>query len=420
MDKQRYNLAIIGGGPAGLMAASRAGELGAKVLVLEKNERPGNKLLITGKGRCNITNQTDDAKEFAENFGKKGKFLYSSLFRFGPADIISFLEERGVLTKTERGNRVFPESDNAQEILEAFLKSLAESEVEIRTGQEVAKIVKKGRLIEKIVLISGEEIIADNYLVATGGLSYPGTGSTGDGYAWLRKLGHAITKVAPALTPVIVRENFIRDLEGLSLKNVKISILKDNKKTASRFGEAIFTGNGLSGPIILDMSKQIGEALPGQVELAIDFKPALGLQELDKRIQADFQAGSNRQFKNVLDRLLPQKIIPLFIWLSNIDPEKPVNLVTKEERKRLLAIFKDFRLTVDRLVGFEKAIVTAGGVDLSEVDPKTMRSKLIDNLYLAGEILDLDGPTGGFNLQVCWSTGFVAGESAAKNSKLAK
>lgn len=417
MKNTKYNLAIIGGGPAGLMAAGRAGELGAKVILLEKNENPGIKLLITGKGRCNITNKTDDIKKFAENFGKKGKFLYSSLFRFGVNEIIDFFEERGVKTKVERGDRVFPESDCSKDVLDALLDYLKESQVEIKTNQEVIKIVKKENLIEKIVLLSGEEIFADNFLFATGGLSYPGTGSTGDGHSWLKKLGHTVTKISPALTPVIVKENFIKDLEGLSLKNVQITVLKNNKKIASRFGEAIFTGNGLSGPIVLDLSKEIGEALPGLVELSIDFKPALNFQELDKRIQTDFQAGSNRQFKNVLDRLLPQKIIPLFIWLSNIDPEKPVNLVTKEERKKLAGIFKDFRLTVSGLVGFEKAIVSAGGLDLSEVDPKTMRSKLIDNLYLAGEILDLDGPTGGFNLQVCWSTGFAAGESVAENSK---
>ena len=288
---------------------------------------------------------------------------------------------------------------------------MRQGEVEIMTNSQVKNILVEKKVIKKIVLEDGQELGADKYIICTGGKSYPLTGSTGDGYKWLEKMGHTIITPRPALTPIVIKERFVRELEGLSLKNVEVNLFKDNKKIDSRFGEALFTANGMSGPIILDMSKKIGEELSGNLILKIDFKPALDFVKLDERVQRDFQENSNKLFKNSLNELLPQKLIPVIIKLSEIDPDKKVNTITKEERKRLLHLLKEFELTVKDLLGFDKAIVTAGGVELLEVDPKSMQSKIVDNLYLAGEILDVDGPTGGYNLQVCWSTGFVAGEN---------
>ncbi len=406
----KYDVAVIGGGPAGIMAAGRAGELGARVLLVEKNPNLGVKLLITGKGRCNITNNTDELKDMINRYGENGKFLFSSFHGFGVGAIVDFFESRGVETKVERGNRIFPVSDKSQDVLDALIGYMKESGVEIKTGSAVKEIVKVGDSIEKIVLIGGREVKARKYVVCTGGKSYPGTGSTGDGYEWLKKLGHNVINPSPALSPIMVKEKITERIEGLSLKNVEISVFKDGKKQDSRFGEALFTEDGMSGPIILDMSKKINRELPGNVQLKIDFKPALDFVSLDKRIQKDFQEGNNKMFKNILDKLLPQKLIGVIIELSKIDSDKKVNLITREERKRLLHLLKEFTLNVKGLTGYSKAVVTAGGVDLSEVDPRTMKSKLIDNLYFAGEILDIDGPTGGYNLQVCWSTGFAAGE----------
>lgn len=409
----KYDIAVIGGGPAGMMAAGRAGELGARVVLLEKNNRAGIKLLMTGKGRCNITNKIEEPREMAERYGKNGKFLLSLLHRFGTEDVIGFFESRGVMTKVEKGNRVLTKSDCSKDVLDALLKYLEEGGVEIRFNSEVREIIKKENKIEKIILADGKEIIADKFIISTGGKSYPVTGSTGDGYVWAKNLGHTVTGLSPALTPVIVKDKIVKELEGLSLKDVEISVYKDNKKIDSRFGEALFTGEGMSGPIVINMSKVVARALPGKVELRIDFMPELDLENLDRKVQAEFREGNNKLFKNSLDALLPQKLIPVIIQLSNIDPEKKVNLVTKEERKKLLKSLKEFSLEVKGIMGFEKAMVTSGGVSLNEIDPKTMKSKIVENLFFAGEIIDLDGPTGGYNLQICWSTGHAAGEAAA-------
>jgi len=406
----KYDVAVIGGGPAGMMVAGRAGELGARVILIEKNKNLGIKLLSTGKERCNITNKTDDHREMISKYGKNGKFLFSALHNFGVTDIIDFFESRGVKIKVERGNRVFPQSDKSRDALGALINYLKEGRVEVMTNTSVKNIIKKDNKIEKIILKKSEEIIANKFVICTGGKSYPKTGSTGDGYKWLKEFGHTVVEPRPALTPIICKEKFIKKLEGLSLKNVEISIFKSNKKIDSRFGEALFTGNGMSGPIILDMSKKIGENLPG-LKLQVDFKPALDFKKLDERIQRDFEKGSNKMFKTILDDLLPQKMIPVFLDILKIDETKKVNLISREERKRLAHLLKEFSLEIKELVGFAKAIITVGGVVLGEVDPKTMKSRLVDNLYFAGEILDIDGPTGGYNLQVCWSTGYVAGES---------
>ncbi|TFB09124.1 NAD(P)/FAD-dependent oxidoreductase [Candidatus Atribacteria bacterium MT.SAG.1] len=412
----KYDVAVIGGGPAGMIAAGRAGELGSHVVLVEKNKDLGVKLLISGKGRCNITNKTDGLKEIVNRFGKNGKFLFSVFSKFGVDETINFFEGKGLKTKIERGGRVFPVSDKSQDVLSVLIKYLEKSDVEIKTNAKVRKIIKKGNRIEKIILANRKEIVADNFIICTGGRSYPVTGSTGDGYRWAENVGHTIIKPLPSLVPIIIEESYIKKLEGLSLKNVEISIYKNDKKINSRFGEAIFTGNGMSGPIILNMSKEIGKELPGKIRMQIDFKPALDFVKLDKRIQRDFQKNPNKLFRNSLDELLPQKLIPVIIKLSKIDPSKKVNSITKEERRKLLHLLKEFSLEIKELEGFKKAIITTGGIKLSQVEQKTMKSKLIDNLYFAGEIINVDGPTGGFNLQICWSTGYLAGENAARKS----
>jgi len=396
-----------------LMAAVKASEKGSDVILVEKNNRLGVKLLITGKGRCNITNAESDVKKLVERYGKNGKFLYSSLNNFCTQDVVNMLKKHGLNTKVEQGNRIFPTTDQSADVLNLLVKLLKKQKVEIMLSSAVKKVTQKNNSITKVILENGTEIVAKKYILTTGGKSYPATGSTGEAFLWLRTLGHNITKLSPALVPIKCEESFIQDLEGLSLRNVAISIYQNNKKKLSQFGEAVFTNNGMSGPIIQDMSADIGELLnEGEVKLKIDFKPALDFPTLDKRLQKDFQEFNNKMFRNSLDKLLPKSLIPIIIKLSKIDPDKKVNLITKKERNKLLHLLKEFELTVTSLEKFSKAIITKGGVDLREVDPNTMQSKIVDNLYFAGEILDLDGPTGGYNLQICWSTGYAAGTSS--------
>jgi len=414
MQTKEYDLAIIGAGPAGMMAALRAAECGARVVLLEKKHMPGIKLLMTGKERCNITNSETDVRKFTAHYGKNGKFLLNALYYFGVAETIEFFHRHNLKTKVERGGRIFPESDRAKDVHDLFLRLIKKNNITLLTSCSIKKISLKQDVIEKITL-DGMEITAGNYLISTGGRSYPQTGSTGDGYTWARQMGHTIIKPGPALTPVLVREQWVKELEGLSLKNVSISVYQNNKKKDERFGEALFTGFGMSGPVILDMSKHIGELLAnGPVELFIDFKTALDFDMLDKRILRDLEGHKNKAIRNILQELLPQKMIPVVLQLTGIDPEKKGHSITKEERKKLRAFLKQFPMTIKGLLGFDKAIITTGGVHLKEVDPRTMRSRIVDNLFFAGEVLDLDGPTGGYNLQVCWSTGYLAGESAVK------
>ncbi|MDP1833953.1 MAG: NAD(P)/FAD-dependent oxidoreductase [Candidatus Moranbacteria bacterium] len=436
---EKFDIMVIGGGPAGMMAAGRAAELGAHVALLEKNGSLGRKLLITGKGRCNLTQAEFDDKEIIKKFGRNGKFLFSALAAFGPEEVIRFFEDRTVPVKIERGGRVFPKSDRAQDVLRALERYLEtrpvgnpENKVEIIYDADVAgfdvapaasggkiasvKLAEKGYMsAEKQAMMPARRIYADKFIICTGGKSYPATGSTGDGYQWAKNLGHKIIPPAPALVPVKTKEAWVKDVQGLSLKNVTIDLWQDNKKQDSRFGEMMFAHFGLTGPIVLDLSKKIGELMEkGEVAIAIDLKPALDHDQLDARLQRDFKENSNKDFINYLPELLPQKIIAIIINLSGIDPRKKINSVTKEERKKLVGLLKDLRLTADGTTGYNQAIVTSGGVDTKEVDPKTMRSRIVDNLFLAGEILDLDGPTGGYNLQMCWSTGYAAGTYAAR------
>ena len=415
MKNNKYNLAVIGGGPAGMIAAGHAGELGVRVILLEKNDSIGKKLLISGKGRCNITNAEEDLKRMINIYGQKGRFLHSAFGKFSNKDVLDFFESYGLKTKVERGGRVFPVSDNSQDVVGCLNKYLKDNNVEIRLNSPAKSIIIRTennncKKIEKIIVKNGEVIIADNFVFATGGKSYPGTGSTGDAYKWLKKIGHTIVEPKPVLTPVIVKEKFVKKLEGLSLKNVELS-LWNKHKLDSYFGDALFTGNGLSGPIVLNLSRKISENKTRDLRIKIDFKPTLDYLTLDKRIQKDFEEQKKRQFKNSLNQLLPKKLIPVIIELSGIKENKKVNEVTKIERKKIIKLLKEFELNVKGLVGFEKAMITSGGVNLREVDPKTMKSKIIDNLFFAGEILDIDGPTGGYNLQVAWSTGYLAGEN---------
>ncbi len=398
-----------------MMAAGRAAETGARVLLLEKNPDLGRKLLLTGKGRSNITRAEFSSREMVRKYGKEGDFLLHPFSVFGPKETIDFFEKRGLGVKVERGKRIFPKSDSARDVLKILIEYLKEGKVEVRTKAEVGEIVAEGNRIAKIILKDGREVFAKNYIICTGGKSYPVTGSTGDGYKWLEKLGHSVTKLRPALVPLKIKESWPKAAQGLSLKNVELTVFQNDKKKDSRFGEMLFTHFGVSGPIVLDLSRGIAELLErGKVRLVLDLKPALDFETLDRRLQSDFSKYSNKLFKNSLDDLLPQKLIPVIIGLSAINPEKKVNGITKEERQKLAKLLKSLEMQVQDLLGFESAIVTSGGVLLKEINSKTMKSKIVENLFLAGEIINLHGPSGGYNLQLCWSTGHLAGESAAK------
>ena len=407
-----YDIIVIGGGPAGMMAAGRAGERGARVFLFEKNNQLGVKLLATGHGRSNFTNISADKKETISVYGKNYKFLFSAFDKFGVSDVIDFFEDLGVAIKEEDNGRIFPKSDKAGDIKQALIKYLKRSGVEVKCGAEVKKIIAKDKKIEKIILANGQEFYAGNFIVTTGGKSYAETGSTGDGYKWLSGLGHKIITPGPALTPVTVKEKIVKNLEGLSLKNIKISVYENKKKIISRNGEIIFTSDGVSGPAIIDLSQRIGAILPAPTFLRIDFKPEIEAAQLEKKLQNDFHLAASKMFKNYLAGLVAPKLTPVIIRLSGINEKKQVNAITKVERQALVKALKEFTLEIKELKSFNKAMITAGGVDVKEVDPKTMLSKLYENLYLAGEILDLDGPTGGYNLQICWSTGYAAGDSA--------
>ena len=417
-----YDIAVIGGGPAGMIAAGRAAELGSRVILIEKNNLLGKKLLITGKGRCNFTHYELDRDKLAIHFGKNGRFLYGALDRFGVSDILNFFQSRGVEWAIERGNRVFPADGDARTVLNVLTQYLNKGKVNILCNKKVIDIEPIEENLQKFKIIINEtkiqEIISDKIIICTGGKSYPQTGSTGDGYAWAKKFGHKVNKTLPALNPVRISESWVQELQGLTLKNISLHLYQGGKKRDERFGEMLFTHFGVSGPIVMDMSKHIGQLLKkGDVKLWLDLKPALSFKKLDERIRRDFLEFKGRMFKNSLKKLLPSSMIELIVRLSGIDGEKKVDYISKDERNRLLHLLKELELTPTELLGYQWSVVTSGGVDLRDVDPNSMCSKKINNLYFAGEILDLDGPSGGFNLQVCWSTGYLAGDSAAGRKK---
>lgn len=412
---------IIGGGPAGMLSAISAGTNKNDVTILEKMNMLGRKLLITGKGRCNITSSIP-IDEFIKNVPGNGKFLYSCLNNFTNEDILNILKEEGLQTKVERGNRVFPITDKSQDVLQALLNRLKKLKVKIEVGANVKEILTEQDIVNGVKYIQGgkEKVIkADKVILATGGKSYSATGSTGDGYELAKKVGHTVTEIKPSLVPISTKGKDLeicRRMQGLSLKNVAIKIkdAKNNKIIYEDFGEMIFTHFGVSGPVILSGSAHLlrykkEDIRQGNIKLIIDLKPALDIQKLDDRILKDFSLEKNKIFKNSLDNLLPQKMISTVIELSGIDQNKKVNEITREERVRLVQLLKNFEITLHDFRPIEEAIVTAGGISIKEINPKTMESKLIKGLYFAGEIIDVDAYTGGFNLQIAYSTGYTAG-----------
>ncbi|MCD6582602.1 MAG: NAD(P)/FAD-dependent oxidoreductase [Desulfuromusa sp.] len=409
---KKYDVIVIGGGPAGIFAAGFASQQGASVLLLEKNRRCGAKLLITGKGRCNVTHAEEDPRRLSEAFGHNGKALLTALYAFGVQDAVDFFEQRGLPLKIERGGRIFPEKGKASDVQNILDRFVSESGVELQTSCTVRTLQSEGGIVSAVDTSAGE-FSAEQFIVATGGLSYSETGCTGDGYRWAEQTNHSLIATEPALVPVRLAENWTRELSDFNLKNINITIQQNGKNIAERFGEAFFTHSGIGGPIILDLSAKIRDTLKrGLVKLILDLKPAVTVELFDKRLQRELVTHSNKDFRNSLENLLPKDMIPLFIRLSGIAPEKKCHSITKMERTILLLLFKKLELTVTGVEGFKKAIITSGGVSLKDIDMRTMCSKKVPNLYFAGEILDLDGPTGGYNLQVCWSTGYLAGVSA--------
>ena len=396
-----------------MMAAITAARRGFKVTLVEKNEKLGKKLFITGKGRCNITN-AGDSEDLFNSIVTNRKFMFSSFNGFSNYDTLGFFDELGLHIKIERGNRVFPESDHSSDVIGALNRELKRLSVDVRLNTEVKDIiVNGGKATGVVVKCSGKEstIQADNVIVATGGNSYQSTGSTGDGYRFARKLGHSVTPILPALVPFNVAEDWESDLQGLSLKNVSIVVLDGKQEIYSDFGEMLFTHFGVSGPLILSASSFAARRIKEHpLKLIIDLKPALSQEQLDERILRDFDEEKNKAFKNSLDKLLPKKMIPVIVRLSDIDGNKKVNEITKQERQRLVSLIKGLELTLTGLRGFNEAIITQGGINVREINPTTMESKLVKNLYFAGEVLDVDALTGGFNLQIAWSTGYAAAD----------
>ena len=412
---------IIGGGAAGMMAAAFAAKNGNRVEVFEKNEKLGKKLFITGKGRCNITNAAD-LEDFFSAVTSNPKFLYSAFYSFTNEQVISFFEELGVKTKVERGGRVFPVSDHSSDVIQALKSEMERLGVKINLNAEVKELITEksstGETVNGIRLVSGKKISGDAVIVATGGISYPSTGSTGDGYRFARRCGHKVSELSPSLVPMEVKEWYAGELMGLSLRNIEIRITDGKKKLYQEFGEMLFTHYGVTGPVILSASSIVGKKLKDtELTLHIDLKPALTEEQLDKRVLREFETNHNRQFKNAVDSLFPSKLRPVIVELSGIPEEKKVHEITKEERLRFVRLIKDFTMTLTGLRGYNEAIITKGGVSVKEIDPGSMESKLIKGLYFAGEVLDLDAVTGGYNLQIAWSTGYLAGMNAGVERK---
>mgnify|MGYP004550351613 FL=1 len=404
---------VIGGGAAGMMAACMAAVEGAHVTLLEKNEKTGKKIYITGKGRCNLTNACQ-REEFLENVITNPKFLYSAFAQLDNQAVMNFFEKAGCRLKTERGDRVFPVSDHSSDVIAALNGELKKNRVQVMLHTEVSELLLEEGSIKGVLLSDGKKLHADAVIIATGGRSYESTGSTGDGYRFAKQAGHTIKDLRPSLVPFVVKEEWCKKLQGLSLKNVAVTLKKEKKKIYEGFGEMLFTHFGVSGPLILSASSFYTAKYNGQEALlTIDLKPAMDREQLDKRILRDFEENAGKQFKNALDKLLPAKLIPVMVELSGIDPHKKTNEVTKKERSRLLELFKELKLTVNGCRGYGEAIITGGGVNVKEIDPKTMGSRLVNGLYFAGEVMDVDALTGGFNLQIAWSTGALAGKSAA-------
>ena len=399
---------VVGGGAAGMMACHAASLCGHQVTLLEKNEKLGKKIYITGKGRCNLTNASDMEVIFANVMSNK-KFLYSAFYTFDNNQVIDLFETNGMATKTERGNRVFPVSDHSSDVIATMARILKNDGVDVKLNTTVDRLIIKDNKACGVV-VNKKEIYADNVIVCTGGLSYPSTGSTGDGYRFAETAGHTVVECTPALVPFNIREEWVNALQGLSLKNTAITIYDKDKKLYSDFGEMLFTHFGVSGPMILSASGNIkADKFKNPLKLIIDLKPAMSEEQLDKRILRDFDENKNKQFRNSINKLLPSKLVPIIIELSGIDPDKKVNEISKEERLGFVHLLKNLTMTINGLRGWNEAIITKCGICVKNINPSTMESKLVSNLFFAGEVLDLDAMTGGYNLQIAWSTGYLAG-----------
>ena len=407
---------VVGGGAAGMFAAIAAAKNGHQVTLYEKNEKLGKKIFITGKGRCNITNAAD-MEELFDAVVTNSKFLYSSFYGYTNQNVIDFFEDAGVPVKIERGNRVFPISDHSSDVIRALEREMKKVGVKVCLNTEVKSVEAEKGKFNKVVLKDTTTQAADACIVATGGLSYRSTGSTGDGFRFAENVGHKVTQCFPSLVPMETKEPWICELQGLSLRNVEARILDGKKELYKDFGEMLFTHFGVSGPLIISASSYVGKKFMDkngqkkELTLEIDLKPALTEEQLDQRVLRDFEENHNRQFKNAITKLFPTKLIPVMLELGGIDPEKKVNSIEKEERKQFVHLIKHFRMTLTGLRGYLEAIITKGGVNVKEIDPGTMESKLVKGLYFAGEVLDLDALTGGFNLQIAWSTGYAAGNA---------
>ncbi len=399
---------IIGGGAAGLIASATAAKRGEDVTVIEKNSRPARKVMITGKGRCNVTNACFDLDDLINSVVTNKRFMYSAFSSFMPYDTIALIEEMGVPTKIERGNRVFPESDKAVDIVDALVKNAKQSGVKFVEGT-VTSFNTENNVIKSVNLADGTVVDGDAFAICTGGLSYQSTGSTGDGYRLAESVGHSITDIEPALISLVASNGFVPKLQGLSLRNISIKLLDGEKEIYSDFGEMLFTHYGVSGPVILSASSHMTHPKEHNYKIVIDLKPALDEQTLDKRIQRDFAENTNKDFINSLSKLLPNKLIPVIVKLSGIEPSEKVNQITKVQRQNLVSLLKNFTVNISDFRPINEAIITSGGVYVKEINPKTMGSKIIDNLFFAGEVIDVDAYTGGFNLQVAFSTGYLCG-----------
>ncbi len=409
-----WDVVVIGGGPAGMMSAIEAKKKNLEVLLLEKNSRLGEKLLITGGGRCNVTNEEYDNKKILAKYKGAEQYLYSPFSQFAVKDTMNFFHSRGMLTKTEALQRVFPQSNSAESVWYTLVEELKKSGVEIQYNSEVKGFVKEGDKITGVKLKGDNVILARNIILATGGKSRPETGSTGDGFKWLKNLGHKVTEPSASLVPVAIRDSWVKQLQGITLPEVKITIVQFDKKQKSSKGKILFTHFGITGPTILNMSKSIGELLSyGDVFITLDLLPSLDHGMLNSKLQEIFTREHNKKIKNSLDELFVWALTPIVLEKAGIDPDKKCNSITKEERMKLIETAKNMKCEVEGLLGTDKAIITSGGVDLKEVDTKTMQSKLFPNLYLVGDILDIDRPSGGYSLQLCWTTGYVAGNNIA-------
>ncbi len=412
MVNNGFDVIVIGGGAAGMLAAATAAKRGLAVAIIEKNRILGKKMLITGKGRCNITNACDEVEELIRNVTRNSSFLYSAFYGFTNLDTIDFFNKIGVETKVERGNRVFPASDKSSTVVDALIRYIKKCKVAIIHDKVTEITIDDTKHIDGVKTEKKGRIKASSVIVATGGMSYSATGSTGDGYTFAKTLGHTVTEITPSLVPVQVEEAWVYELMGLSLKNIEISVHNEkNKKIYDDFGELMFAHFGLSGPVILSASAHMRPMESGKYKIKIDLKPALDEKQLDIRLLRDFQKYANKDFCNALGDLLPSGLIEPIVKLSGIDPHKKVNSVTKEERKMLLGVIKGIELTVKDFCPIEQAIITSGGISVKEIDPSTMESKIISGLFFAGEIIDVDAYTGGFNLQIAFSTGVLAGSN---------